>query len=85
MLNAETVTDNIPQWDLGDRMRKGLRHAGISVGEMAEYLGVARETVSTWTNGRIKPSKQTLMLWAMKTGVPYEWYTPRDLNPEPTD
>ncbi|WP_432794425.1 helix-turn-helix domain-containing protein [Rhodococcus ruber] len=40
---------------------------------MAEYLGVARNTVSTWINGRIEPSTQTLRLWALRTGVPFIW------------
>jgi transcriptional regulator with XRE-family HTH domain len=79
MSTADTIaTDGltgaaIPEWDLADRMRKCLRHAGIGVQEIADYLGVSRTTVSTWINGRIAPSTQTLRLWAMRTGVPYEW------------
>jgi transcriptional regulator with XRE-family HTH domain len=64
---------NIPHWDVADRMRKGLREAGLEIQEMAEYLGVARNTVSTWINGRIQPSTQTLRLWAMRCGVDYQW------------
>jgi transcriptional regulator with XRE-family HTH domain len=59
-------------------MRKALREADIGVQEMADYLGVARNTVSTWINGRIPPSKQTLRLWAMRTGVSYEWLSDMD-------
>ena len=54
-------------------MRKSLRTSGVGVQEMADYLGVARNTVSTWINGRIEPSTQTIRLWALRTGVPYEW------------
>jgi len=68
---AEPVV--IPQWDLADRMRKALRTSDVGVQEMATYLGVARNTVSTWINGRISPSRQTLRLWALRCGVPYEW------------
>ena len=79
----------VPEWDIGDRMRKSLRVAKMTNQDMADYLGVARETISTWLSGRITPTKQTTMLWAMRTGVPHEWITtgctPRDLNPEPTD
>jgi transcriptional regulator with XRE-family HTH domain len=73
----------VPQWDLPDRMRKALRVSNIGVQEMADYLGVARNTVSTWINGRIEPSTQTLRLWAMRTGVPYEWLTEGDDGPRP--
>ncbi len=77
-------------WTLGDRMKKSLRVSGMSRDDMAEYLGVAPATVSTWMNDHIHPSTQTQRLWALKTGARYEWlksgkYTPRDLNPEPTD
>ena len=82
-------------------MRIALRHAGVGVQEMADYLGVGRNTVSTWINDRITPSRQTVMLWAMRCGVPVIWletgqapaepgpdggsYTTRDSNPEPAD
>ena len=54
-------------------MRKALREADLGVGEIADYLGVARTTVSNWINGRINPSVQTLRLWALRCGVSYEW------------
>lgn len=71
MTNRELV----PQFDLADRMRKGLRITGLTVQEMADYLGVTRTTVSNWINGHIKPSTQTQRLWAMRTGVSYVWLT----------
>jgi len=40
---------------------------------MADYLGVSRQSVGNWMNGRIEPSQQTLRLWAMRTGVSFEW------------
>lgn len=74
--NALRMTNDVevtPEWDLADRMRKALRHAGVAVQEIADYLEVDRSTVSTWINGRNQPSRQTLRLWAMRTGVPYAW------------
>jgi len=62
-------------FDLADRMRKALRVSGLTVQEIADYLGVTRGTVSTWINGHIHPSTQTLRLWAARTGVPYSWLT----------
>lgn len=64
-----------PEWDLADRMRKALRQSDLSVHEMAAYLGVSRTAVSTWINGRIEPGHQTLLLWALRTGVSFEWLT----------
>ena len=72
---SETVTmpGLVPEWDTADRMRKSLRAADIGVQEIADYLGVSRNTVSTWINGRIQPSTQTLRLWALRCGVDYTW------------
>jgi transcriptional regulator with XRE-family HTH domain len=87
MVNAHGV--DAYAFTLGDRMKRSAKVAGLSRYALAEYLDVTPETVSTWTNDRIKPSTQTLRLWALKTGAPYAWlvsgeWTPRDLNPEPT-
>jgi transcriptional regulator with XRE-family HTH domain len=63
----------LPQWDVADRLRKSLRHAGLGTAEMADYLGVSRQSVGNWINGRIDSSLQTLRLWALRCGVSYEW------------
>ena len=55
------------EFALADRMRRALKVSGVSVQDMADYLGVARNTVSTWINGLITPSLQTLRLWAIRT------------------
>ena len=71
--------------DLADRMRKALRVADLGVTQMAEYLDVSRNSVGNWINGRIVPTTQTLRLWAMRTGVPFEWLrdgqSPRPVGP----
>ena len=75
-MNQDTMpatAATVPEWDLADRMRKALRTADVGVQEMADYLGVARNTVSTWINGRITPNAQTQRLWALRCGVSYEW------------
>jgi transcriptional regulator with XRE-family HTH domain len=64
---------NIPQFDLADRLRKALRVADVPVQEIADYLGVSRNTVGAWINGRVVPGKAFIRLWAMRTGVPFDW------------
>ena len=63
----------MPEWDLADRLRKSLRTGAVSSGEMAAYLDVDRSTVTNWMSGRINPRVQSLRLWAMRCGVPFEW------------
>lgn len=69
------MSGSVPEWDTADRMRKSLRAADVGVQEIADYLGVSRNTVSTWINGRISPSVQTLRLWSLRCGVDYRWLT----------
>ena len=89
MSHAEVERERIPQFQQYHRLRLALEVEDIGVQEMADYLGVERNSVSRWINGRTQPSKQTLRLWAMRTGVPLEWLEtglPRlDSNQEPTD
>lgn len=75
-------------FDLADRMRKSLRYAGIGVGDMADYLGVGRNTAGRYINGVGSPPKlQTLRLWALRCGVPLDWLrygiSEPDHNPSP--
>lgn len=80
-MSEQPQASNVPRFDLADRMRKALREAGMDGKEMADYLEVAQGTVSTWINGRFKPSKQTIRLWAMRTGVSYDWLCHGDHDP----
>lgn len=64
---------HVPSWDLADRMRKALRDTDLAVQEVAEYLGVSRNTVGNWINGRVTPPRPVLRLWALRTGVPLHW------------
>lgn len=70
---TERAASAIPRWDLPDRLRKTLRHADVSVQEMADYLEVNRNTISGWINGRHRPGAAAVKLWALRCGVPYEW------------
>lgn len=64
----------IPEWTLGWRMQRALAHAGISVNEIADEMGVSRATISRWINDKgTAPRTIYLREWALRTGVPYEW------------
>jgi len=63
----------VPEWDLADRLARTLRETGIGVSDMAAQLGVSRETVGRWTNGKGVPKRAGLLAWASVTGVDLEW------------
>lgn len=70
-MHAQTT---IPQLTLGWRLQMSLDHAGISAQQMADELGVVRSTVSRWMHDTGAPPRDGfLRVWALRTGVPYEW------------
>src|SRR5215813_2334588 len=76
-----TADGRLIKWNRGDRMRKALDVAEISVQDMADYLDVDRSTVSTWLNNRIDPSYTSLRLWSLRTGAPLRWLHHGDTEP----
>lgn len=101
MTVLQSTATHIPTVTGGDRLRMALRDAGIGAQELADYLDVSRNTVSRWLNDHVTPDRRTLIVCAMRTGVPLEWLetgrTPagepgsgglrarRDSNPQPSD
>lgn len=61
------------EFDLADRLRKTLRTRDISVQDMADHLGVSRNSVGGWMSGRNLPSRATLRVWAAFVDAPLEW------------
>jgi len=72
-MSIQNVVPHTPEFDEADRLRKALREAEVSVNDMADYLGVSRNTVSRWINGAVPAKAHVMRLWALRTGVPYEW------------
>ena len=97
---TQQVAGTIPEWTIGDRMRKARELTGLDQAHFAEELGVSRAAVSAIEVGRNRPRRITLRAWALATGVPFTWLetgqapagpgpdgmcAARDSNPEPAD
>ena len=63
----------VPEWTQGDRLRKSLDHAGITVAEMAAYLETSRNTVGNYLADRTRVPGLVMRQWALRTGVPRSW------------
>lgn len=70
MTNAPQAQGKL-RWTLGDRLGKALRLESVSVAEMARELGVSRNTVGNYIADRTPVRDQTIRVWAMRTGVPF--------------
>ena len=71
------------EWTLGDRLAKARRHAGLTSSEMGDELGVTRYTVHNYETDRTTPRRATLIAWALRCGVPFEWLAHGDTAPAP--
>ena len=77
----------IPEWTLGDRLRKAREETGLDQGQFADEIGISRNSVSNAETGATRPIKVTLKAWALRTGVPVEWLLTGVVpaGPKPTD
>jgi len=75
MGNAQRKETPSLDWTLGDRLGKSLKFAGVSAQDMAEYLGVARNTVSlmaaTCVTCEATPGDNDHCVW---DGTPHTWH-----------
>lgn len=77
--NLETMTTAltrgglIPEWTLGDRLRKAREAAGLEQQELAQRIGVARTTISNAEKGKVNPRRIVINAWSLATSVPVEW------------
>ena len=76
-----------PQLTLGWRLRMALEHAGVTVNEMADVLGIkSRDTMAAWLHDRRTPRAAYIRQWAVRTGVPYRWLIGQESGPgDPAD
>jgi transcriptional regulator with XRE-family HTH domain len=65
----------VPQWTLGDRMRKAREQAGLKQTELAAEIGIGRSTLINYEGDKADPPRPVLVAWALRCAVPYEWLT----------
>jgi transcriptional regulator with XRE-family HTH domain len=66
-------TAAIPEWTLGDRLRKAREHAGLSQTELGAEIGVSLSSVSRYEVGQFLPPRPVLLSWALCTGIDLGW------------
>lgn len=63
----------IPEWTMGDRLRKARERASIGQVEFSQITGVARSSIVRYEGDVTAPRRHVLLVWAMATGVDMEW------------
>jgi transcriptional regulator with XRE-family HTH domain len=74
MTAAATATDGrIPEFDLGERIRKVREDLGATQQEFADQLMIHRRTVVGWESGVRKPRYRDIKAIADMAGVSLQW------------
>lgn len=71
--NARPAPGIVPQFGLGDRLRKARELTGLGVRDFASLLGISHQTVTNAEKGHRAVRKITLQAWATHTGVDLLW------------
>lgn len=66
-------TGAVPEFTVGDRLRKARECAGMEQSELAAAIEVDRKTVSNYERGHVKPRPIVMAAWALATGVDRQW------------
>ena len=64
----------VPEWTLADRLRKARLLTGLEGQELADEIGIHRNSVRQVREGSGRAATdRAARLWALRTGVSYEW------------
>lgn len=72
-MTTEAAWGRIPEFTIGDRLRKARELTGLTAQEFADEIGVNRKTVNSAENESRAVRRITLKAWSLRTGVPVEW------------
>lgn len=73
MTQDVSVIGRVPEWTLGERLRKAREDTSLSQTEWADRVGVSRRSVSNYESGVSTPSRPVMLAWAMAAGVRLDW------------
>jgi DNA-binding XRE family transcriptional regulator len=73
MTNTNRNRDAIPEFTIGDRLRKSRSYARVSTAEMAAVLECSERTIGNYENEVTQIRRPSLVAWAMRCGVDVRW------------
>lgn len=71
---------SIPEFTLGDRLRKAREFAGIDMRDLAQMIDIHRQSVARYEQGQAIPRRPVMLSWAISTGVSLEWITSGEIS-----
>ncbi|MCW2693959.1 MAG: family transcriptional regulator [Mycobacterium sp.] len=73
VITVEDTEGIVPEWTLGDRLRKARLLTNLEQKDLAEAMGLAPTTIGSYEKGITPPKLGVLKLWSMATGVSLAW------------
>jgi transcriptional regulator with XRE-family HTH domain len=62
-----------PRMELPLRLELARRTAGLTQEQLGLYIGVARRTIGNYEAGTTRPTRATILSWALATQTPQWW------------
>lgn len=72
-MSTQSYPGTVPQFTLGDRLRKARETSGKTVRDFASEIGVSTKTITDAENDRRNVRKITVRMYSLATGVPLGW------------
>lgn len=71
--------------NVGEKLKiaRASRYPVISQREAAKLVGISREAVASYENGRNEPLEKYVRVWASAWGIPFEWFYDKLTGPPP--
>lgn len=63
----------VPQFTLGDRLRKAREYSGMEMQDLAAEIDIHRQTVARYESGQATPKRHVVLSWSLVTGVDLDW------------
>jgi transcriptional regulator with XRE-family HTH domain len=73
----------VPQWTVGDRLKKAREATGRTQFEFGEEIGLSRGIVANLETDTTPAKKPIIVAWAFATGVDLHWLLTGEELPEP--
>ncbi len=83
MLRHMAEQQPVPEWTLGNRCYRAREYADLTQTELADRMGVHRQTVGHYEAMTVKPRAIVLKAWARECGVDEDWLIGDSLDPPP--
>jgi transcriptional regulator with XRE-family HTH domain len=82
---SEQSSYHIPEWTAADRLRKARVEAHLTQGQLADRIGVDKNTIGNYETGATTNLRRIVLnAWAVATGVPYSWLATGETGGGPT-